>query len=239
MNSPSTPTRTRNPYFWPIIVVAVALVLIIGIVVLSSGSDDPLVKDATEPIAAAQTGATGEAEPTVIDEEHGEIPATEGAIDGKGVTASPEALPPSTGEDHHDDHAHGSAAPEDEATDAGPYVETATEFAQLNINRSTDEAESVGLNKRLVELAAGQLAVDLNNTTGEIATSQVPSTGEILRAIPLVKTPRYAEVLIVTKESIVDPATEMTLDPKYLTYLVRLDRIGHRGFAVTSWEPQL
>lgn len=95
------------------------------------------------------------------------------------------------------------------------------------------------LNRQLVRLSAGQLAVDLGNNTGEIATAQVPVKGEVISAIPLVRQAGYAEVLIVTKESVFGLATGTTLDPKYLTYIVRLDRFGNRKYAVTSWEPQI
>lgn len=240
MNGPSVPTRVRSPYFWPAVIVGIALALIVVILLATSSKEEPLVKDATEPIAAAQTGTTDPNTPTVVDQEHGEIPATQGAIDGAGVKpAEQEADVPLNDDEHADDHAHAAATPSDEAAEAGSYMATATKFAELSINRSTDEAASIGLNKKLVRLAAGTLAVDLDNSQGGVATAQVASSGEVIKALSLKKTPAYAEVLIVAKESIVDAATGVTLDPKYVNYLVRLDQVGSGRFAVTSWEPQL
>lgn len=238
MNGPTHPTRNKKLYRLPIFICAIAAILIAVVLVMSGGSDDPLVEEATPALPTATTGATGPAA-MIVDAVNGEeTPATTGAIDGKGVEPVVDPEPSAQDEGHHEDE-EVEATPENQATDVGPYVDTATRFAELNINRPTDLPGAIGLNKKLVELSAGTLATELEDGRGSVATSQVASEGEVLKAIPLVKEANYAEVLIVSREIVTDPSTGQPLDPNYLTYLVRLDRVPGGGFAVTSWEPQL
>ena len=215
-----------------IIVGVVAAVLIVVVLLISGGPDDPVVNDLVPPVDSTQIGTT--------DASFGTDPEYTGppAIDGAPVEGEPE--PDTTGPyEDHADHDHETAEPEAAATDIGPFIETAERFAELNINRPTDTGGSLALNKKLVELSAGNLARDLASGNGEIQTAQVSSEGEVLQALPITKEGNYAEVLIVTRESVVDQATGTTLDPNYLTYIVRLEEVTKGRFAVTSWEPQI
>lgn len=227
MNGPYYPTRDKKLYRLPIAICVVAAVLILGILLISGGSDDPVVQSIAPPVQAVDKG-TASADPGA--------PSIQGAIDGKGVEPYTEENK-SEGTGLHDDH--GLEPPETEAIAAGPAVDTAVRFAELNINRPADPAAAIGLNKKLVEFSAGSLATELSNNNSEVATAQVESVGEVFKAIPVTREGRYAEVLIVSREAITDAGTGVQLDPKYLTYLVRLEQLPGGRYAVTSWEPQI
>lgn len=220
-------TRRRPNYRLPIAVGTIAVLLIAGILIMAGGEDDPVTKSLVPPVASDQL--SDEQQQQMADQ----AAAQSGAIDGAPLEKSDEPI----GDDHEDEH-H-SAPPENEATNAGSLIPTATRFAELMINRPTDQLEAKELNKELITLATGNLATDLNDTTGDVATAQQPSEGEVLETILLDKDTRYGEILVVTRESLIDPTTRQKLDPTYINYVVRLDRLPNRGWAVTSWEPQL
>ncbi len=217
----------RKPnYRLPVAVGIVAVLLIAGILILAGDEDDPVTQALVPPVASDQISDEQEQQ---MAEQAANI---SGAIDGAPMKKSDVPI----GEDHEDHH-H-SKLPENAATNAGGLVPTATKFAELMINRPTDQIESAALNKELVTLAAGPLASDLKGNTGEIATAQAASIGEILDTIVLARAGDYGEVLIVAREALIDPTTKQLLDPSYINYVVRLDRLAGKGWAVTSWEPQ-
>lgn len=222
------PYKTGPNYRLPIAVAVVAALLIGGILILAGGNDDPVSEALVPPVASDSFTAEEEKEAAA------QAAAQSGAIDGAPLEAS--EIPP--GQDHEDHH-HLPEPPADQATNAGPLLGTATRFAELMINRPTDQLESAELNKELITLAYGTLAAGLRDATGEIATAQAPSSGKILDSILLTQQSDYAEVLIVAEESLIDPTTRQKLDPRFINYVVRLDRVAGKGWAVTSWEPQL
>lgn len=211
----------------PAVVMAVAALLVTGILVLAGGKDDPVSEQLVPPVASEPT--------STADQKQAAIQAANqsAAIDGAPMTKAPSTAPPD-----HIDH-DTTEPPADQATNAGGMQVTAKRFAELMINRPTDQIESAELNKQLITLANGNLAADLNQGTGSIATAQAPSSGEILDTIQLSKEGNYGEVLIIAKESLIDPTTKQPLDPSYINYVVRLDHLPGKGWAVTSWEPQL
>jgi len=232
MNPSDRPGWARE-YRIPIVICVAAALLIVGILLLKGGSDSPVVQEIVPPVPTAATGTTSP-EATVIDPSGREVAATEGAIDGKGVTAAPKQ-PVNT-----DPHGDGAISnPSSEATDVGPYVETATRYAQISLNRPTDVSGSRKVNSQLVKLSTGSLARDLAKGTGDVQTAQVAAVSSVVKAIPLALNGDYAEVLIVAKQQVTDPGTGEPLDPKYLNFVVRLEKVPGGSFAVTSWEPQL
>ena len=220
--SATTATRRRQRRLI-LLVVVVASLLVALVLVISGGDDDPIKEQLIPPISAESMGTTDTETIT---------PETSQAIDGAPIK-------PSRVTGDHSDHDHDLRPPPGEAAKAGAPVATASQYATLTINRPTDALGSADVNDQLVQLSAGTLARDLAENSAAVTTAQVASTGEVINAIPLANTDGYAEVLIVSKETVVDAATGITLDPKFLTYLVRLQQMPDGNYAVTSWEPQI
>lgn len=214
------------PYAQLGILGGVVALLVAVILIMSGGSEDPVAKQLIPPVDL-QSGTTSPEEEVT--------PYTSQAIDG----ATPPPVTPEDEQHDHSDHASETKQPKDAATETGGMIEIARKFAQLNINRPTNPLAAEDLNEKLIKLSIGTLARDLANGTGSMAAAQIPSTGEILSAVPLARDGKYGEVLIVSKTSITDVETGQPLDPSYINYLVRLERLPDGTYAVTSWEPQL
>lgn len=223
MREPTYRTRRQGNKRLVVLVVVAAGLLVSGILLMAGGSDDPVAKQLVPPLSTEQTA--GEAKPSPE-----QLRNQSAAIDG-----APGPKSKVTG-----DHDDGLTAPQPtEATNSGSITSTAKRFAELMINWPTDQLEAAANNKELLTLATGTLASDLANGIGSISTAQAPSTGEILDTMVLEQSGDYAEVLIVSKSSVVDVASKQPLDPSYLNYLVRLQKVKGGSWAVTSWEPQL
>jgi pyruvate/2-oxoglutarate dehydrogenase complex dihydrolipoamide acyltransferase (E2) component len=127
-------------------------------------------------------------------------------------------------------HATGQAAA------AGDPIQVAREFALGWINRPNEPGLLRQQDRRLIALSTGpwadQIGVMLTASTGS------GSRGTVVRVDVLRRGVRRITALVTTREQLA-PRGQAVEPYHYALYLTHLQRVGHRGFALSSWEPQI
>lgn len=219
-------SRTQRR-LWPYAVGLLLIAIVVGYAILSGGSDDP------DPIAdvlpTSEVVEKAKKEAGYNSQES--LPEGAATAPGQGEAGKGDADPLAGTPGHTNEPGWKSVGGEA----AGSALATAQQFATLQINRPTDAEGSGETDDQLAELSVGLLSHQI--ASSNVMTSQIASTGEVIRMLVLEDNGENVKVLVTTHEQLPD-GPGATGGEKYLNYIVHLRRIQTGKYGVTSWEPQ-
>lgn len=213
---------------WPYAVALALIAAVVAFALISGGSDDP--DPIAEVLPTSEVVEKAKQESGYNTQEA--LPDGAATAPGKGDPGKGDADPLAGTPGHPDEPGWKSVG----GDAAGSALTTAEKFATLQINRPTDAEGSGETDDQLAELSVGLLSHQI--ASSNVMTSQIASTGEVIRMLVLEDDGENVKVLVTTHEKLPD-GQGATGGERYLNYIVHLRNIDDGRFGVTSWEPQI